>query len=83
MIVDYDESAGLAYQMELEFQEWLEEQAIDQVNLELNTIEQYYEAVVSEYSLTYDDILWDRICNPLFFDEKNASESVQDASETV
>jgi hypothetical protein len=75
--------AELAYQMELELQEWAEEQAIDQVNLELNTIEQYYEAVVSEYSLTYDDILWDRICNPLFFDEKNASESVQDASETV
>jgi hypothetical protein len=76
VIDDYDESAGLAYQMELELQEWAEEQAIDQVNLELNTIEQYYEAVVSEYLLSYDDVQWDLICNPLFFDKKNASESV-------
>ena len=76
--------AELAYQMELEFQEWEEEQqAIEKVNCELNTVEQYYEAVVSEYSLTYDEILWNSICNPLFFDEKNALESVQDAPQTV
>jgi len=76
--------AELAYQMELEFREWEEEQqAIEKVNCELNTVEQYYEAVVSEYLLTYDEILWNSICNPLFSEEKDALESVQDAPQTL
>jgi hypothetical protein len=59
--------AGLAYQLELDL--WQEEDEIDQVNLELNTIEIVNEAYVSKYSFTNDLIVLDEYTKPLIFEE--------------
>lgn len=63
-------TAGEAYQLELEL--WQEEDEVDQVNLELNTIEIYNEAYVSKYSLTNDPIVLNDYAKPLIFEEEYA-----------